>query len=144
MPDPREVEYDLDGGWLHAAQFVGGAPVAVTFAFRLVAGDQFAASTPPVRGSDDEVGRAYRVPGPMPIPLPLPEVLARLDGLVLESSVIAEPGDVAEPTATLVLLQERGEGLEELGAARVAFEPTVGGAVKALPRIRLVGRRGGP
>jgi hypothetical protein len=138
VSDPVDVEYDLNGGWLYAAQYVGGAPEAVTFAFHLVAGAQFSASTPPVRGSDDILGRPYRVPGPMP--MPLPEVLARLNGLVLESSVTARAGDGADPTATLVLLQEADGRLVERGGSRVEFETIAGGTVKARPALRLVGR----
>jgi hypothetical protein len=140
--EPVVVSYQLDGGWLYAVQQVSAAPEATSFAFYVVNEEtkRFTASTPPVRGGDDQIGRSYRVPGPLPVPMPVDEVLALLNGCILESSLTCQPGDGGfQATATLVLFQEQDGAMRELGQATVPFEERDDGEFKCRPRIALEG-----
>jgi hypothetical protein len=146
MSDTVDVEYDLNGGMLFAAQHVGGAPEGVSFGFTLVAtldGKEWESpSDPPKPKVDNVLGRAYRIPARLAVPMSVPEVLAKLNGVVVESVVAARSGNDVDPTATLVLLQEMDGQRVERGGARADFQMLAGGTGVAVPRVRLIGRDG--
>jgi hypothetical protein len=139
---PTRVRYDLSGSWLYAKQLVGSAPEATSFAFYIIneQTQRFTATTPPVRGGDNEIGKRYRIPGPMPVPLSAAEVLGMLNGCILESSITIRPGEGAEASATLQLFQDFGGGERRfLGEATAEFETIAGGVQECRPRILLEG-----